>query len=358
MSHPHQLCVDGLKRGKQGRHVCWGRNRSPHSDHVSIDWYATVFLCQRCSEHLASASEYISRKYLEADSHASQPPTGAGPLEIVRLALISPSCALATSLFGIGLPSNLFSQLQRHPHSGSSDKVDYPASTQGKIVKFAFPLSVPRRRRTVARRLLLDTLILCLAAVMLWRNWRVGTMIMVTWRCEYRWLLYCWPVACVVWWIGALGSLWGVAKKIEVLNRDGGRRRSWAALSLAGYLVRKARRVGGPAGSASQALHANVKTVTPAPAPVLGPRTAPSHGVGGVEVDTDEDELLIVRVEFPTEASCRWWNTAIQAVAVGIYLYATFVLSSVLFLTGDEAIMYAVVMTLSLSAIRIMSALI
>jgi len=191
---------------------------------------------------------------------------------------------------------------------------------------------------------------------MLWRNWRVGTMIMVTWRCEYRWLLFFWPIACVVWWVGALGSLWGVAKRIEVLNRDGGRRRSWAALLLAGHLVRKERRVEGPAGSVSQPSHAEVKTAAPAQVPA--PRTAPSHGVGGVEVDTDEDELLIVRVEFPTEASCRWWNTAIQAVAVGIYLYATFVLSSVLFLTGNEAIMYAVVMTLSLSAIRIMNALI
>lgn len=85
-----------------------------------------------------------------------------------------------------------------------------------------------------------------------------------------------------------------------------------------------------------------------------------THGHSGADDahgGHDDDETLTVCVEFPSEAHWRWWNTAIQAVAVGIYLYATFVLSSVLFLTGNEAILYAVGMTLSLSAIRIMSAL-
>jgi hypothetical protein len=171
-------------------------------------------------------------------------------------------------------------------------------------------------------------------------------MIMVTWRCEYRWVLFCWPVACVAWWIGTLGSLWAIARKIEVVDGDAGQKKSWAALLLSGYVVRKAGR------GASRASHTDVKPGIPTQ--ISESRVEPSYRVSGID---DEDETLVVRVEFPTEAHYRWWNTAIQTVAVGIYLYATFVLSSVLFLTGNESILYAVGMTLSLSAIRIMSAL-
>ena len=81
------------------------------------------------------------------------------------------------------------------------------------------------------------------------------------------------------------------------------------------------------------------------------PLTLPPYDDGG------EDDTIIVRVELPSEGHLRWWNTAMQAVAMGIYLYATFVLSSVMFLTGQEAILYAVCMVLSLSAIRILTAL-
>ncbi len=51
--------------------------------------------------------------------------------------------------------------------------------------------------------------------------------------------------------------------------------------------------------------------------------------------------------------SWRWYEAIIETLAVGIYLYATFVLTSVLFLSGEEGIIYAVVMVLSLAAVRV-----
>ena len=84
--------------------------------------------------------------------------------------------------------------------------------------------------------------------------------------------------------------------------------------------------------------------------------TKPDH-TSFLPADDMAPDRLILRITLRSPHLHRWWDTAINAIAVGIYLYATFVLSSTLFLTGYEAMLYAVGMTLSLSAIRIMTAL-
>lgn len=172
---------------------------------------------------------------------------------------------------------------------------------------------------------------------------------MTTWRCEYRWLLVFWPVACVVWWVTAVGSLIGMARKVDVFRESDKAPMPWRALLLMSYTaLLKENRTTRSSGVHAQHTDAKPYDNTRLQASSL-PSTLPSND--------DDSDSLIVRLELPSEAHLRWWNTAVQAVAVGIYLYATFVLSSVLFLTGQEAILYAVGMTLSLSAIRIMTAL-
>ena len=52
--------------------------------------------------------------------------------------------------------------------------------------------------------------------------------------------------------------------------------------------------------------------------------------------------------------SWGWYEAIIEAIAVGIYLYATFVLTSLLFLNADKAMMYATTMAICLSVIRIL----
>lgn len=55
--------------------------------------------------------------------------------------------------------------------------------------------------------------------------------------------------------------------------------------------------------------------------------------------------------------SWRWYEAIVESLAVGIYLYATFVLTSTIFLNADKAIVYSTVMTVCLSAVRILSTL-
>jgi hypothetical protein len=52
-----------------------------------------------------------------------------------------------------------------------------------------------------------------------------------------------------------------------------------------------------------------------------------------------------------------WFEATIETLAVGLYLYATFVLTSSLFFSGEQAIIYATIMVLSLGAIRVFEAL-
>lgn len=69
------------------------------------------------------------------------------------------------------------------------------------------------------------------------------------------------------------------------------------------------------------------------------------------------DTYFTVQVTMRHEAIWGWFESTIEALAVGIYLYATFVLTSLLYLSGQQAIIYATVMLLSLSAIRVLGAL-
>lgn len=67
--------------------------------------------------------------------------------------------------------------------------------------------------------------------------------------------------------------------------------------------------------------------------------------------------VFYVTIIMRSSDSWRWFESTIEALAVGAYLYATFVLTSSLFLSGEQAMIYATVMILSLSAIRILEAL-
>jgi hypothetical protein len=108
----------------------------------------------------------------------------APPLETVKYALLSPHRAIATACFGIGLPSGLFRQLQARSTSRTREW------------KFSFP---PKRTTTGWRNprdagmtLIADALVIGLTAVAIWFNYRVSSRVMITWRCEYGWLVFMW----------------------------------------------------------------------------------------------------------------------------------------------------------------------
>lgn len=174
---------------------------------------------------------------------------------------------------------------------------------------------------------------------------------MVTWRCEYRWLLFFWPVFCVLWLVATVGSLYGMARTIDVFRESDHAPTPWRALLMMSCIALRKQN--------KKKLHPRIvvrhadgrpNNATPIQMGPIRP-TIPDIA----NDDHHDYDTIIVRVELRSEAHLRWWITALQTVAMAIYLYATFILSSVLFLTGQEAISYAITMTLSLSAIRIMS---
>jgi hypothetical protein len=120
---------------------------------------------------------------------------GAGPMELVQLALLSPHRALATCCFSISLPSGLFRQL-RPNGQGFSEKIE--SAPREREWRFTVPTPELGKRKFAWRnaifRVLIDVCILVLAGFMLWFNWQVNTRTMVTWRCEYGWLLFTWYV--------------------------------------------------------------------------------------------------------------------------------------------------------------------
>jgi hypothetical protein len=116
---------------------------------------------------------------------------GSPPLELVQLALISPHRALATCCFTIGLPSGLFRQL-RPLHT----QLSQPNPREPRMREWTIPLpSISERKwHNITVKLCMDILIMSLASIMLWRNWVVSSFTMVSWRCDYSWLLFAWYV--------------------------------------------------------------------------------------------------------------------------------------------------------------------
>jgi hypothetical protein len=77
-------------------------------------------------------------------------------------------------------------------------------------------------------------------------------------------------------------------------------------------------------------------------------------------IATYGQDYVTVRITMHSNFGIRSWRcfeAIIECLAVGIYLYATFVLTSTLFLNADKAIEYATVMALCLSGVRILSVL-
>ena len=70
-----------------------------------------------------------------------------------------------------------------------------------------------------------------------------------------------------------------------------------------------------------------------------------------------DSNCVTIRIVMPSSFGfCSWrcYEAMIETTAVGIYLYASFVLTSLLFLNADKAIEYATVMVICLSIVRIL----
>lgn len=117
----------------------------------------------------------------------------APPLELVQLAILSPHRALATVCFGIGLPSGLFRQLRATSTSLIDTKPNEP-ETREWTFRLLSKVSATKRPwwRGAKFTLVVDAIILGLAAGAIWFNHRVSSRVMITWRCEYGSLVCMW----------------------------------------------------------------------------------------------------------------------------------------------------------------------
>ena len=175
------------------------------------------------------------------------------------------------------------------------------------------------------------------------------------------------PLACIVWLFIAVVLLLVMKQSMDIYNpADLETRYSVVRLMSLPYTVQfpKAER---------QALRYPNGTESPYPE-----TTPPSSGIStrsyplvarqdsGLSASSDavsvprDGNYVTIRITMPSSfgwRSWRWYEAVIETLAVGVYLYATFVLTSIMFLNADNAMMYATVMALCLSMVRILTAL-
>jgi hypothetical protein len=66
---------------------------------------------------------------------------------------------------------------------------------------------------------------------------------------------------------------------------------------------------------------------------------------------------IVLAISMPDEMgirSWRWYEATIETLAVGVYLYATFVLTSTQFLSGNTGLAFVTIMALCSSVVRIL----
>lgn len=69
------------------------------------------------------------------------------------------------------------------------------------------------------------------------------------------------------------------------------------------------------------------------------------------------EPTIVLAISMPDEMgirSWRWYEATIETLAVGVYLYATFVLTSTQFLSGNTGLAFVTIMALCSSVVRIL----
>ncbi|KAK0207030.1 hypothetical protein DFS33DRAFT_1318558 [Desarmillaria ectypa] len=272
---------------------------------------------------------------------------GAGPIELIETFVSSPLRAVAMCVFGIGLPSGLFRQLAPKTvhHVSSSRTITW-------FIHFRQHISL----RGVLGRILADLVILALAGIMLWRTRLVGSITMVTFRCEYSWLLLCWPLACVGWLAIAMLGWLVVARDVSFTFQE--EKISWREALLLPYRFQPEKRRDQADANGLLSLNSlgTEETLDMNKRSVQN-RARPDVNSSVSTIPLVAHPLSSVTVTFTMrwDGLWPWYEAALETLAVGIYLYGTIVLGSTLFLTGEQSIIYLVTVVLSLGASRIIN---
>lgn len=92
---------------------------------------------------------------------------------------------------------------------------------------------------------------------------------------------------------------------------------------------------------------ASTSSAVKSPASTTAANSQPSSG----------EPMIVLAITMPDEMgirSWRWYEATIETLAVGVYLYATFVLTSTQFLSGNTGLTFVTIMALCSSVVRIL----
>ncbi|KAL8902934.1 MAG: hypothetical protein Q9171_007561, partial [Xanthocarpia ochracea] len=273
---------------------------------------------------------------------------------------------LPTILVLIGLPSGLFRQLRPLSLQHSQPNVLDLRIREWTVFLPSIGRSLWQHR---VAKLAVDFAIVALLGVMLWRNLEVVSFTMVPWRCEYTYLLLAWPIACITWLLIAVLLLSCMKESIDIYNpANPSVKYGILGLMSLPYMVNPDRII----EEEPQALqyssqrevemenmassdpeifsspYENSTSSYPFPARQHAGSTTSSQKPIITTIQRSDtisvprgSNCVTIRITMPSSLglrSWRWYEAAIETMAVGVYLYATFVLTSLLFLNADNAI--------------------
>lgn len=163
------------------------------------------------------------------------------------------------------------------------------------------------------------------------------------------------PIASVVWLAISVGLLLLMGKSVEICNAEPPIETRWQLLSLPYNLTKVS-----TLPTTATDLNRKPETTT-----TVGTKTAEQDNTtipipSRSETFRCYEYCFTIRITMRSNFGiCSWrsYEVFTEALAVGIYLYATFVLTSTLFLNADQAMYLAITMSLGQSFIRILGAL-
>ncbi|KAI1070121.1 hypothetical protein LB507_007941 [Fusarium sp. FIESC RH6] len=262
----------------------------------------------------------------------------AQPVDIVRLALVSPHRALAVSIFGIALSPSLFSR----PTPWKSALRD-KSETTWDIELSRFTKGSSWMHTTL--KVLADLIILSMASVALWQCWVINSATMVQWLCESPLLLFTWPLANMTWVIFAILLLHSMAESIEFKHPSLDISYAWWEVILLPYTLDFEKRL----------------TWKPQWLPISAPSIGqmfelPYYGLASNGSAKSSDTYVIrIAVKMSNDLHTLKWQAyffIIEFCAIGIYFYATFVLLSSVFIGAVGSVRFGAMMAGLYAAIR------
>jgi hypothetical protein len=171
------------------------------------------------------------------------------------------------------------------------------------------------------------------------------------------------PFACVVWLLLSLLILWAMSGTISVDLHFHDEVRPLSLLQLMMLPYRSSSHVTQHYMDLGKKKDPPSGKKTASPNTTSGPMTSlttplsPVSKANAGNTDSADRPKIVLAITMPHEMgirSWRWYEATIETLAVGVYLYATFVFTSCQFLSGNTGLTFVTIMALCSSIVRIL----